>query len=212
MPTKMLLGGDASSTNMTANYFYLYRYQATLGGLVDAINFYCNVNGTVKVALYADSSGTPSTLLSAKNTATSVTGGGFNYVQIPEVVVLQNTYYWLGINMSTSGVARRTARGSGTCRYRSASYSSFSFPNPAGSGFTSNTYGSSVQCYGFEFAIKLDNGVQLAHHETIQNTDVRINHSTAGVLGIPTRPVTNDAKGAIRVRSNGITYSLLRDA
>jgi hypothetical protein len=96
------------------------------------------VSGNVKCAIYADNAGAPGALITAMNTGQAVTAGGWNTLNFTPTAIVNGTYYWLAICFDTSGAAQ--AVDGGTMWWKSATYSTFTFPNPAGTGFSSGAY------------------------------------------------------------------------
>ena len=90
----------------------------------------------MKVAIYADSSGQPGDLRNAGSASTPVVAG-WKEISITSTPVTAGTAYWLAC-ISDSRCMCYIASG-GTGRYKSASYSGFTFPGSAGSGFSSWT-------------------------------------------------------------------------
>jgi C1A family cysteine protease len=126
---------DSTATGTTSpNYFILDRFAANSTGSIASIKVKCGASGNVKVAIYADSSGSPGALLNAANTGTAVTTG-WNTISIPSTAVTAGTYYWLAFIMDTSCVSYKQ-EGSTTRWFKTVSYSGFTFPSSAGSGFT----------------------------------------------------------------------------
>ena len=134
-----LIGVDTSnpsSGSYSANRFVLYRFQATTTGNMTTFKFKASGSGNVKVAIYSDNAGAPGTLLSAMNTSTAVVAG-WNDIAIPSTALVSGTYYWLAYTSDAAiGYYQSTT---GTMRYKSITYSSFTFPSSAGSGFSSST-------------------------------------------------------------------------
>jgi hypothetical protein len=134
-----LIGVDAGTSSTGAyplNYFFLYRFQAVGTGNVVIFKIKTSASGNVKAAIYADNSGEPGALLSAVNTSTPVTAG-WNNITITSTPVVTGNYYWLAYNSDSAIGYYQSA--AGTLRYKTTTYSTFSFPNPAGTGFTSLT-------------------------------------------------------------------------
>lgn len=132
-----LLGADDTTAagNQGSNYFILDRWTATATGNITEIRVKCGASGEVKLAIYADSSGSPGALLNAVNTSTLVSSG-WNTINFPSTAVTSGTSYWLAFNSSASCV--NYVWSSGRSRlYKRATYSTFTFPNPAGTGFSS---------------------------------------------------------------------------
>jgi len=92
-------------------------------------------SGYVKCALYEDDSGEPGDLITAMNTGQAV-ASGWNTLSFTSTPVTSGTYYWLAIIIDTAGAALYV-NSSGTMRYKAFTYSGFTFPDPAGSGFSS---------------------------------------------------------------------------
>jgi hypothetical protein len=90
----------------------------------------------VKVAVYADNAGSPGTLLNAVNTSITEVSG-WNSIDFPSTTITSGTNYWLAANSSANRIGQRTI--TSVNRYKAATFSGFSFPNPAGTGFTSST-------------------------------------------------------------------------
>jgi hypothetical protein len=138
--TQKLLGVDdtTSSGNNFDNYVSLCRFTAEASGTVTSVRVKCSGNGNVKVAIYADSSGSPGALLGAVNTSTPVSSG-WNTISLPSPVsITSGTPYWLAVACDSSGVLYYRI-GGGTQRYAAITFSSYTFPNPAGSGYSSNS-------------------------------------------------------------------------
>lgn len=89
--------------------------------------------------------GEPGTRL-GKRSIPIATTVGYNYVELEvPAEVTAGEYYWLAFDCDTgSSIGRSVATGIGTNRYKTAVFSSFVFPDPAGVGFSSNTYGFSI--------------------------------------------------------------------
>lgn len=121
------------------NYFYLDKYTCLQSGNITELRFYGKVNGNVKVAIYADNAGEPGTRLAYNNSGQSVLANQWNVLSISQLAVTLNTIYWIAFIVDTDSCIGGESSGAVT-RYKSATYSTFSFPNPAGSGFTSNTF------------------------------------------------------------------------
>lgn len=132
----LLVGASVAGTsNTVANYFSLGKFTAVQTGHVTSFRVYSLVNGNVKVAIYADSGGEPGARLSYNNTAQAVTGGAWNTLTIPGLDITTGVDYWLATNRDTNGAtSHRTV--SGVARYKYAAFAGFTFPDPAGVGFT----------------------------------------------------------------------------
>ena len=117
------------------NQIHMDRFAATHSGNVDYIKVKCANYGSVKVALYADSAGTPAALLNTNDAGTDVKGG-WNSIRLPSTPVIAGAYYWVAFNSSTACVAFAQYR-SGIAVSHELTYSS-SFPNLAGTEFNNS--------------------------------------------------------------------------
>jgi hypothetical protein len=150
-----LIGADDSTPSTGAypgNYFFLYRFQAVDTGNVVIFKLKASGSGNVKTAIYADNAGEPGVLLSAVNTSTPVVAG-WNSITIGSTPVVTGTYYWLAYS-SDSAIGYYYSA-AGTFRYKTTTYSTFSFPNPAGTGFSSNITTSVGLLAGWGYAVTL---------------------------------------------------------
>jgi len=134
MTIKLVGADDAAGSATTANYFVLTKFTAVASGDMTEFRVKSAVSGYVKCALYADNSGEPGALITAMNTGQAVSGGGWETLSFTSTPIVSGTVYWLAINISVDG-AVQYFNGSGITRYKAATYSTFTFPNPAGSGF-----------------------------------------------------------------------------
>jgi hypothetical protein len=140
MVTGRLIGSVTDGTNSTAaSYFTLAKFTAVATGIVSEIHIYSLASGNVKLAIYEDVSGEPSTLITASNTGQAVIANQWNTLDIGNTNIIKDNVYWIACNSDTTGATCRST-GIGTQRYRSATYATFTFPDPAGSGFSSASY------------------------------------------------------------------------
>ena len=148
VPVSNLIGADdvASSINFNPNYLALTKWTATASGNLNQVRVKGGAAGNVKVALYADSAGSPGALLAANDTGQAVTSGWNTINLTSPAAVTSGTAYWLALNSDAACTGYVT--GSGTMAYKQATYSGFSFPNPAGTGFTNGAYYSIAQGWG----------------------------------------------------------------
>ncbi len=133
-PPEKLIGADDTTCDGSsgANHVCLYRFQAEGGGDIVIFKLKASGSGNVKVAIYADDSGKPGALLTAVDSGTAVSAG-WNDISIPSTTVVAGNYYWLAFNPD-SWIVCYDVHSSTECRYRAASYSSFTFPDPATAG------------------------------------------------------------------------------
>ena len=116
----------------------LPRFQAEQTGSMTLFKIKCSGSGNVKVAIYTNASGAPGNLLAAVDTGTPVVAG-WNSLNITATPVTLGTYYWLAVNSDSNIVLFAPTPGSGVYGYRAATYSTFTFPAPAGSGFSNGS-------------------------------------------------------------------------
>jgi hypothetical protein len=134
MATGKLIGADdATATSVGTNLTLVARFQAVATGAITEFKIKCTAAGQAKVAIYADSSGSPGARLVYNNTAQNVVVG-WNTLSIPELEVIEGTYYWLALRNDASGVSCCNASVAGTQKYnQGGTFSTFTWPDPAGS-------------------------------------------------------------------------------
>ncbi|MCJ7653997.1 MAG: hypothetical protein MUO97_01645 [Dehalococcoidia bacterium] len=164
-----LIGADDSydSSNVSpygADHVVLGKFIASPTGYITEIKLMCFDSGNVKVAIYSDCNGEPGTLLNKVDTSTAVVSG-WNTITFPATNVTADTAYWLAFNSDATIVGYSGL--TGTCRYKAASYSTFTFPSSAGIGLTS-----------FQFLL------------------LQAGYGTASLPPSPTAPMITNASGA----------------
>lgn len=129
---------NQTGTQCTASYFYLGKFTA-VQSKTGATEFrvYSGYAGNVKVGVYADNSGSPGARMGYNNTGQAVVAG-WNTLSISACDIVNGIAYWLAIIVDTFGAAVREETG-GILWYKSATYSTFTFPDPAGSDFSTST-------------------------------------------------------------------------
>jgi hypothetical protein len=140
--TVRLIGSDdvSADTTIGANYISMTRFQALQSGNVTSFRVRATGSGNVKVAIYTDTSGEPDSRLGYNDSSQAVSSG-WTSLSIPSTPVTSGSYYWLAIN-SNAQVANAHS-GAGSVRYKAATFSTFSWPASAGSG-----YGAASTIYG----------------------------------------------------------------
>ncbi|MCJ7792137.1 MAG: hypothetical protein MUP49_07020, partial [Dehalococcoidia bacterium] len=133
-----LIGADEATANsaLTAGYVSLTRFQAVASGNVVTVKVKSDRSANVKVAIYNDSFGNPDALLKAVDTTGTLIGVGWTDITIDSTPVISGAYYWLAINSDTTIVCGLASPG-GTVRVKAVPYTGFTFPDPAGAGYTS---------------------------------------------------------------------------
>ncbi len=146
-----------AGTNVGTGYFVLCRFQATASeNGATRLKVWSNASGNVKVGVYSDNaSGSPEARLGYNDNQQAVVAG-WNILTISPVNIVSGNYYWLGGILDTAGCFRRDA--TGTYRYKTATFSSFTFPDPAGTGFTSTSYVLSMAVFGSNSEFNLSTG------------------------------------------------------
>jgi hypothetical protein len=135
-----LIGADnAAGSQQSVGYFTLCKFTAVATGSMTQFRVKSSVAGNVKCAIYADSAGEPGALITAMDTGQAVDGLGWNTLNFTSTPITNGTVYWLAFMFDTQGaVDYRTLTGT-TRRYKAGTYTGWTFPNPAGSGFSSTT-------------------------------------------------------------------------
>lgn len=177
--SKLLGANDATDTPAAADYLTLNKFTASATGNMTQLKVKASASANVKCALYADSSGTPGALITAMNTGQAVVSG-WNTLTFTSTPITSGTTYWLATDIDTLGGTTADASGTGGTRaWKIATYSGFTFPNPAGGGYTNDTYnglvtGWSIGFYNSPMNMTKDNNWQWSNF-TWQNSSVATN-------------------------------------
>ena len=151
MATGKLLGTDINGTDTHgANNVCYCKFTAAFTGKVTQFKVYSLVAGNAKIAIYADGSGEPGNKITG-NDSGQACSVGWNTLTIGATQVNKDTVYWLGVITDSTGTSSWYLQsGSGAQRrHKSATYSSFTWPSNAGTGFTSTTnYYQTLAGYG----------------------------------------------------------------
>ena len=137
---KLLGNGDLSwNTNQSAGYFEIERFQAVASGTITMIKIYGYTKTNIKLAIYSDNAGAADALLASTTGYVNATDSWFA-ISFPQTSVSAGSYYWLAHCVEGNYTPYAISSG-GTAKYKSVLYSSFTFPNPAGSsGWTDDTW------------------------------------------------------------------------
>jgi len=139
MTVKLLGADDATGSPNSVGYFTLNKYPAVATGNMVEFRVKSSAAGNIKVALYADSGGEPGALITAMNTGQAVVVG-WNTLTFTSTAITNGTAYWLAYMIDTVGaIDFNHPGGSEQRRYKAATYAGWTFPDPAGSGFSSTT-------------------------------------------------------------------------
>lgn len=137
MTVKLLGSGDETpDTYYALNAFFCFKWTAEESGNVTEFKVKAFDTGNVKVAIYEDNAGEPGDLLNSVDTDQAM-AVGWNTITFPSTAVVKDTPYWLAIISDANCPGRRNL--TGVVRYRTVAYAGFTFPDPAGIGFSSTT-------------------------------------------------------------------------
>jgi len=141
MATGKLIGADDATAGARASSELVWFSKSTAVATGTMTEFKIKVpagySGHVKVAIYADSGGEPAGRISYDNTSYAVVAG-WNTISFPSTNILNGTVYWLAVAAEAYVVGYS---GSGVERLKTITYSTYTFPDPAGTGYTSDTLG-----------------------------------------------------------------------
>jgi hypothetical protein len=132
------LGSTLNTLARSANTQYAYSDTPTENGTLTslAIQLNANVTGHMKMALYADTAGTPSTLLATSNEVTNPTAGSNTFTFSSPPTITAGTKYWYAV-ISDAAFTFKTSNSSPTAWSVSRTYGSgFLSPWSGGSSAT----------------------------------------------------------------------------
>jgi hypothetical protein len=134
-----LIGADDGTIVGTesANYMWGCKFTASATGTCNEVRIKVDGNCNVKVAVYANNAGEPGARLAKQDTSTACVTG-WNIIPFEtSFEIVNGTDYWLFENHDVKhfGYYSETRQS----RYKAATYSTFTFPDPAGTGFSSYT-------------------------------------------------------------------------
>lgn len=115
----------------------MQRLECVQSGDCNSIRLKCSNPAEVKVAIYSDNSGVPGTLLSQNSNGADLSAG-WNTIGINSTSFVDDTYYWLAFIADRQLYCISASTG-GTLYYKFATYSGFTFPSSAGTGYTAST-------------------------------------------------------------------------
>jgi hypothetical protein len=124
------------------------KWTADATGKVSQIRVHGHASGYVKVALYADNSGSPGTCLAAQDISTAISAGWNTVTLSSQADVAQGTVYWIAIANGDASPSYTYPVEGATCKYKSITYSSWTWQdNPTGLS-ENNTWYINTQGYG----------------------------------------------------------------
>jgi len=147
--TQLRLIGAGTDYTLTGkdSRFWCNPFVASKSGNVTEIRCRSSdTSGHYKAAIYADNAGAPDALIQANNVeVNSVNGWAVLTLSTPAPVV-SGTTYWLAMasdaNTSIYYVAGGTRKG------KAITFSTFTFPDPAGTGFDTDSYTHAIEGWG----------------------------------------------------------------
>jgi hypothetical protein len=137
--TVKLIGKDDTTIDYgcAANYIMMCKFQCTTAGSCSEVRIKVSNTGNVKVAIYLDDAGAPTTQLAVNNTGQSCTAGWNTIALAAATNLTLNSYYWIaavtdatyiGFDYPTTAVYK----------FKIGTYTD-GLPSPAGTGYTDNT-------------------------------------------------------------------------
>jgi len=138
MTVKLVGHDDATAASYIGkDRFDLYKFTASVTGICTEVRIKCAGSGNIKVAVYADNAGEPGARLAKKDAATAVSLGWNTITLEASCSIVKGNAYWLAYcpDSNQGGYVIEA----GVFRYKTVTYSTFTFPDPAGSGFDSAT-------------------------------------------------------------------------
>jgi hypothetical protein len=200
MATKLVGEDEQDGLTGYSPVFGLSKHQAVASGDMTEFKVRCRAACNFKYAIYADNSGSPGALIAAVNTSTPMSPG-WNAFSFPSTAITSGTYYWLAVCFDTaSGVAYLSSGGLGI-KYKAVTYSTFTFPDPAGSGFT-NLGGYSQVVAGWESMIakiSSDTGSGIDAYVSLETPGAKLSSDVgSGLEGtpLPSASLTGTETGA----------------
>jgi hypothetical protein len=133
-PDTVSTGGGGGCTNVMVQ-----RFQASASGDIVEFRVKASAGGNVKVAIYDDNSGQPGALRSAVNTSTPVSAGAWTSIPITSTSVISGSYYWLAVVSDSCNLYYHSSDPTATVRWKPSTYASWTYPDPAGSGWNTQT-------------------------------------------------------------------------
>ena len=136
MAIKLVGADDIAGTSLGTGYFSLSNFTAVATGNMTQFRVKSLAAGNVKCAIYADSAGEPGALITAMNTGQAVVIG-WNTLDFTSTPITSGTVYWLAFIFDTAGAGTYASYAGVSLKYRAGTYAGWTFPDPAGTGFSS---------------------------------------------------------------------------
>jgi hypothetical protein len=146
--TIKLIGSDDGTIdlNHAAEYYCLCKYTANASGTCSEVRVKASGSVNIKVAVYTDNSGEPGARLAKQDTPAACSVGWNTVTLEANCVIAVGTNYWIAFNSSATQIGCDNA--GGNLRYKAAAFSAFTFPDPAGTGFTSGAFTTFIAGWG----------------------------------------------------------------
>jgi len=135
-----LVGADDATpdvTNISSDFIVLAKFTAVATGTMTQFRIRMKGSGNVQVGIYSDNAGAADALLNSVGSTAVVSG--VNIITFPSTSIISGTDYWLAYNCDTSDTIGVIANGLGMTEYKALTYGT-AFPNPAGAGYTTDSW------------------------------------------------------------------------
>jgi len=145
---------DTEDDTCFGNSFVLSKFRASTSGIMSSFQVKCYIADPeappahVKVGIYADNAGVPGALLNKIDDSDNVTVlSGWNPVNFDATSIVSRTYYWLAGIADADVISVKSPNEPSL--NKSAAFTGFLFPNPAGTGLTTPTPANTYMFRGF---------------------------------------------------------------
>lgn len=138
--TVKLIGTDDGTIDGAAgaNLFLLQKHTAEVTGACSEVRVKCSDSCNIRVAVYADDAGEPGARLAKQDTGQACVAGWNTIALEASCNLVSGTVYWIATNCDQEYIGYDLT--TGNYRYRTEAYADpFTFPAPAGTGFTTGT-------------------------------------------------------------------------
>jgi hypothetical protein len=128
-PTKIVGTIDTTRCqNESGNFLILTRFKVEVTATLSLLRIKANSIGHIKCAVYQDISGEPGSKLTSSDLGQFV-DPGWNNIDVPDISLKKDTYFWLGILTDGLGVVQYKYTTGPEIRFRRQEFSGFAFPN-----------------------------------------------------------------------------------
>jgi hypothetical protein len=173
---------DTDQNVTVQDRFALYKFKATATDKLTSFQVKCYIadeapEAHVKLAVYADASGAPGTLLGAADYADNITViSGWNPIRFPPTQINSGTWYWLAAISDYPVISKQTVSSTAISKYKSQTFSGFQFStqNPPTVLSSPNTEQYMLRGFSdsqeFIFIMSVECGVNLQPHASFYGT------------------------------------------